>query len=84
MAHTFLLGYADEKRRRNILRIERRRLRDANNPLQLPEKEFIGHFRLTKLGFQQVLVELSPYLPILKRNTGVRNELKVSNTVPLL
>ncbi|XP_045450229.1 putative nuclease HARBI1 [Melitaea cinxia] len=77
MARAFLLGYAEEERRRNILRIERRRLRDASDPLQLPEREFIGHFRLTKLGFQQVLVELSPHLPIVKRNTGVRNELKI-------
>ncbi|CAH0730988.1 unnamed protein product, partial [Brenthis ino] len=41
------------------------------------QKEFIGHFRLTKLGFQQVWVELSPRLPIVRRNTGVRNELKI-------
>ncbi|CAH0730598.1 unnamed protein product, partial [Brenthis ino] len=77
MARAFLLGYAEEERRRNILRIERRRLRDASDPLQLPEREFIGHFRLTKLGFQQVLVELSPRLPIVRRNTGVCNELKI-------
>ncbi|CAH0720890.1 unnamed protein product, partial [Brenthis ino] len=77
MARAFLLGYAEEERRRNVLRIERRRLRDASDPLQLPEREFIGHFRLTKLGFQQVLVELSSHLPLVRRNTGVRNELKI-------
>lgn len=78
MARLILLGFAEEQRKQNILRLERRRLRDASNPLQLPEREFIANFRLSKAGFQQVLEELRPFLPQARRKTAVRNELKVS------
>ncbi|KAJ8727411.1 hypothetical protein PYW07_001530 [Mythimna separata] len=77
MARLILLGHAEELRKQNLLRVERRRLRDASNPLQLPEREFIANFRLSKDGFQQVLEELRSYLPQAQRKTAVRNELKI-------
>lgn len=78
MARAFLLGFAEEDRRQSLSRLKKRRLRDASDPLQLPEREFIAHFRLSKDGFYQVLEELAPYLPVCRRKTAVRNELKVS------
>lgn len=78
MAHAIILASAEEERRRSLLRIERRRLRDTSDPLQLPEKQFIANFRLSKAGYQQILHEICPILTVTRRKTGVPNELKVS------
>lgn len=79
MARAFLLSYAERQRKINELRIERRRLRDRSDPLQLTDEEFIANFRLTKAGFQQLLEEILPMLKVRSRNTAVRYELENSS-----
>lgn len=78
MARAFLLAEAEEERQAAELNILRRRLRDMSNPMELPEDEFVGQFRLTKHIFAMVLTEITPILPPVERVTAVRNELKVS------
>lgn len=77
MAHALLLVYAEEERKKKLWRIQKRNLRDAFNPLELPETEFVANFRLNKAGYQQVLAEVNERLPALRRISGVRKELKV-------
>ncbi|CAH2088804.1 unnamed protein product [Euphydryas editha] len=77
MNRAFLLGIAEEERKRNILRINRRRLRDASNPLKMPEREFIAQFRLSKSGFFQILDEIKIHLLVTRRKTAIPTELKI-------
>ncbi|XP_048484566.1 putative nuclease HARBI1 [Plutella xylostella] len=77
MARAFLLAEAEEERQAAELNILRRRLRDMSNPMELPEDEFVGQFRLTKHIFAMVLTEITPILPPVERVTAVRNELKL-------
>ncbi|XP_063897698.1 putative nuclease HARBI1 [Helicoverpa armigera] len=77
MSRAFLLAFADEERKRSLSRIQKRRLRDCNNSLDLPEKEFMANFRVNKSGCQQVLAELRPFLQRAQRNTAVAIELKI-------
>ncbi|XP_075163000.1 uncharacterized protein LOC142235623 [Haematobia irritans] len=43
-------------------RIQRRRLRDVTNPMDIPNSCFVGLFRLNKEGFSLILDKISPYL----------------------
>ena len=89
MAGAILWNFAEEERRKKALRVSRRAMRDASNPLALPHKEFVAQFRLTKEAFGELCREIIPILRAPKRNTMIRNELKVSiplypTTVPIL
>lgn len=44
-----LLGDEEERQHHhNVMPIRRRRLRDTNNPLELPEDDFVRLFRVTR------------------------------------
>ncbi|KOB73864.1 hypothetical protein OBRU01_10305, partial [Operophtera brumata] len=44
-----LLGDGEERRQQhNVMRIRKRRLRDTNCPLELPEEDFVRLFRMTR------------------------------------
>lgn len=77
MAHAVLMAHAEEMRKKKNWRIQRRKLRDLYNPLELPEDEFIAHFRLSKAGYKLILDDVRDLLPASRRNSGVRQELKV-------
>lgn len=78
MSRAIILAYAEEQRKIKVLRRERRLRRALSAPLQLPEQEFVRHFRLTKENYQQLTEELRPYMRISRRKTAVPLELKVS------
>ncbi|KAL0860004.1 hypothetical protein ABMA27_010319 [Loxostege sticticalis] len=71
MARAFLLGLAEEQRQMNVLRRERRTRRALSDPMNLPDQEFVAHFRLSKEVFNSLAEELRPYMRQQRRNTGV-------------
>ncbi|KOB79423.1 Uncharacterized protein OBRU01_00321 [Operophtera brumata] len=77
MAEAILLAAAEEERLRNLLKIERRQLREASRPLMLPENEFRRHFRLRKSQFEALCGEIIPLLPVPQRSSAVRPEIKI-------
>lgn len=78
MARAFLLGLAEEQRQMNVLRRERRTRRALSDPMNLPDQEFVAHFRLSKEVFNSLAEELRPYMRQQRRNTGVPHILKAS------
>lgn len=78
MAGAFLWQFAEEERRKSELKASRRAMRDSSNPLALPNKEFVAQFRLSKEAFGELCREIIPILEAPKRNTKIRDELKVS------
>lgn len=58
----------------------RRTLRDISDPFLIPEKEFIGLYRLSKLLVQNLIEELEPHLPPRERTTAIPNYIKVRKT----
>lgn len=80
MAGAMLLAAAEEERLKRLLIIERRVLRQASKPLLLPEKEFVGHYRLRKADFEQLCEDIIPLLPVNQRTSAVRPEIKVPTT----
>lgn len=57
-------------------RIEKRILRDAQNPFELPHNEFIGAFRLSPQLAKNITNKLRPLLQP-KRTSGLSPELQV-------
>ncbi|XP_046802860.1 putative nuclease HARBI1 [Lucilia cuprina] len=43
-------------------RIKKRVLRDSSNPMDIPEKAFIAHYRLNKAAFTMILDEIGGYM----------------------
>lgn len=62
---------------RNMLRIQRRFLRDTSNPLEIPEVRFIEIFRLKRETTKILIENLSPYMREGIRNTFVPIPLRV-------
>ena len=56
-----LLFTAEEYDRRNMLRIHRRKLRDATDPFDMPDSRFRELYRLSKTTANILLLELSPH-----------------------
>ena len=57
--------------------MERRRLRDAQNPFHLPRDEFIDYFRLTP----EIVIDISNTLRVDLQNerlTGLAPEIKIT------
>lgn len=71
---------AEDERQRLLYKIQRRRLCDSHNSMELPDNGFIANFRLNKARAcsTQVLEELRVHVPAVRRKTAVPNELKVS------
>lgn len=49
------------------------------NPFNIPEKEFMGLYRLTKHLTQILVEELEPYLPLRERAVAIPNYIKVKS-----
>lgn len=71
------LALVVERVRRRERRVERRRLRDAQNPFHLPRDEFIDCFRLTPELVIDITTALRADLPN-ERLTGLVPEIKVT------
>ncbi|XP_028049401.1 putative nuclease HARBI1 isoform X2 [Monomorium pharaonis] len=69
-----------ERIRRLERRVERRRLRDAQNPFDLPREEFIDYFRLTPEIVIQVTDAVRADLQN-QRITGLEPEIKVLTAI---
>lgn len=68
--------FLQERVRRFERRIERRLLRDAQNPFELPQQEFIAQFRLTQDMVMQIVNNLRHDLQK-QRVTGLSPEIQV-------
>lgn len=71
------LALLGERVRRVERRVERRRLRDAQNPFHLPRDEFIDCFRLTPELILSIAHELRADLEC-ERSTGLSPKIKVN------
>lgn len=59
-------------------RVRLRHLRDASDPYQLRDRDFIKFFRLSKELARHLTEELRPHIPEARRVTAVALEIKVS------
>jgi len=49
--------------------LERKVVRDSQNPFQIPEQQFIKYFRLTKHIFHNLVIQLEPHsVPKVRRS----------------
>lgn len=78
MSRGILMAYIEEQRKMNALRRERILRRALSAPMNLPEQEFVAHFRLKKDSFKQLVEELRPLMHSQRRKTAVPHELKVN------
>lgn len=62
---------------RRLFNYQRRVLRDASNPFQIPDNIFKGLYRLPKVLAMNLIDELEPFLHDPIRATSVPNHLKV-------
>lgn len=72
------LALVQERLRLLERRMERRRLRDAQNPFHLPRDEFINYFRFTP----EIVIDISNALRVDLQNerlTGLAPEIKVTS-----
>uniref|UniRef100_W8C221 Putative nuclease HARBI1 n=1 Tax=Ceratitis capitata TaxID=7213 RepID=W8C221_CERCA len=53
------------------LRVKRRRLRDANTPIDLPEEEFMKEYRVSKKVFMTIFNEVTPKIKRKHRTTAI-------------
>jgi len=76
----YFLGYEldvlEERLRLVERRIERRILRDTQNPYELPRREFMNVFRLSPELSMDLTNTLRPFLQR-KRNSGISVEIQV-------
>ncbi|KAI4466824.1 nucleotidase-related [Holotrichia oblita] len=62
---------------RQHLKIQRRVLRDTSDPFQMPDKNFIKHFRLSKELTMYLINELRPFLRNGERSTAISIEKQI-------
>lgn len=74
MARSILMAAAEEERLKRYSNINRRMIREASKLLMLPEKEFVGHYRLHKSHFETLCEDVIPLLPETQRTSAVRPE----------
>lgn len=58
----FVVNEVEEEEQAEIVRLERRRLRDNANPFDLPEPTFIKNFRLNKDLAINLIEEITPFM----------------------
>ncbi|XP_071652304.1 putative nuclease HARBI1 [Temnothorax longispinosus] len=73
-----------EKEERNILKIQRRQLRDAVNPFDILESQFIHLYRLSKDATFDLCNAIRPYVHEAVRATAIPLELKLLATLTFL
>lgn len=62
---------AEDEERRELLKIERRILRDESNVFELPEAEFRKRYRLSKDLVQNLIQEITPHMQVGQRNRKI-------------
>ncbi|KAJ8932843.1 hypothetical protein NQ314_014402 [Rhamnusium bicolor] len=60
---------------RNRVILERRRIRDATNPFELPEEMFKNFFRFSREMATEIINMLSSHLRYTRRSTAIAKEL---------
>ncbi|XP_062551170.1 putative nuclease HARBI1 [Armigeres subalbatus] len=80
---SFELWFSDDSEEDEVedvhqVRVERRRLRDMSNPLDLPQASFINYFRVTKDLFSYLLNILEANLEATVKSSSVQPILKLS------
>ena len=63
------------------MKVQRRTIRDASDPFQLPDESFVKHFRLSKNVTAHLIEELRPFILPPQRNTGISLEIKVLSSL---
>ncbi|XP_024867004.1 putative nuclease HARBI1 [Temnothorax curvispinosus] len=72
------------KERQNNLNLIRRRLRDTQNPFDIPDSSFLKLYRLPKVATQQLIEELINFMPVPKRTTAIPQNLQIFATLYFL
>ncbi|XP_018364360.1 PREDICTED: uncharacterized protein LOC108762058 [Trachymyrmex cornetzi] len=60
-----------------IMRIQRRILRDMSDPFSVPENEFRKLYRLTKNTTRILIEELVPHMPLITRVTAISHVFQI-------
>ncbi|XP_065366368.1 putative nuclease HARBI1 [Calliphora vicina] len=68
----------EEQNKTNIQRVARRNMRDASNPLELPQSLFEKYYRVNKPAFAYLLQILTLHSQPPKNSSGVSSVLKLS------
>lgn len=76
MRRHFMFNEIINQNQRNIVRIQRRNLRDNSDPFLLPDDQFISIFRLPKHLVQNLIEDLHPCLNRM-RNSSIAVALEV-------
>lgn len=63
-----------------LFRLERRHIRDASNPFEIPDTVFKSLYRLPKQLAINLIAELEVFMVETVRSTSVPNALKVMNS----
>lgn len=80
MARAIINAAAEDARLKKLFRLDRRVLRQTSEPLQLPDREFVAHFRLHKSQFEVLCADVIPLLLAPQRSSAVPPEIKVGST----
>nr|XP_029707902.1 putative nuclease HARBI1 [Aedes albopictus] len=80
---SFELWFSDDEKEDDVenaqqMRVERRRLRDMINPLDLPQDSFIAYFRVTKEFFSYLLNIMETKLGVTVKASSIPAILKLS------
>ncbi|XP_055922970.1 putative nuclease HARBI1 [Eupeodes corollae] len=67
-----------------VYQIERRRIRDKSNIMELSDESFVKNYRLSKETFMYLLNNITKDLSIRRRQSSVPNIIKLSATLKLL
>ncbi|XP_018367126.1 PREDICTED: uncharacterized protein LOC108763763 [Trachymyrmex cornetzi] len=84
MAAAWWLLQLAEEEERNMLKIRRRQLRDASNPFEILESQFIHLYRLTKDATLALRDFIQPHMQVAIRLTAIPLELKLLATLSFL
>ncbi|XP_071649420.1 putative nuclease HARBI1 [Temnothorax longispinosus] len=79
----WVLQMANEEEK-NLLRIQRRQLRDAVNPFEIPESQFLSLYRLSKDAVLALCINIQPYVQEAVRPTAIPLDIKVLATLNFL
>lgn len=62
------------------MRLTHKELRDASDPFALPEKNFVGIFRLSKELARDLINQMTVHYPVNERSTGIPIFIRVCTT----
>ncbi|XP_034834881.1 putative nuclease HARBI1 [Maniola hyperantus] len=77
MSGAYFLAAAEEDRKKKIVKVSKRVLREQDSPLDLPDDEFLTLFRLTKPLFKELCAVLKPFLPGRQYSNAIPLDIKI-------